>query len=144
MATGQEAQASSGGCLCGAIRYTVRGPLRGIIVCHCGQCRRQHSYLGAFTSAARADVALEGADGVRWFAASARGRRGFCAACGSSLFFEPAGEARLAIAAGSLDQPSGLELIGHEYVVDKADFVRIDDDLPAFAGDFGAEGAEGA
>jgi hypothetical protein len=134
----------AGGCLCGAVRYRVRGPLRGIMVCHCGQCRRQHSYLGAFTSAARADVALEGADRVRWFAASARGRRGFCGTCGSSLFFEPAGEARLAISAGSLDQPSGLELIGHEYVADKADFVRIDDDLPAFAGDFGAEGAEGA
>jgi hypothetical protein len=138
------AEPHAGGCLCGAVRYRVLGPLRGIIVCHCGQCRRQHSYLGAFTSAARADVSLEGADGVRWFAASARGRRGFCAACGSSLFFEPAGEARLAIAAGSLDQPSGLELIGHEYVADKADFVQIDDDLPAFAGDFGAKGPEGA
>jgi len=133
-----------GGCLCGAVRYRVRGPLRGIILCHCGQCRRVHGYLGAYTSAARADVALEGADAVRWFAKSARGRSGFCGVCGSSLFFEPAGEARLAIAAGSLDQPSGLELIGHEYVADKADFVRIDDDLPAFAGDFGAEGAEGA
>ena len=84
MATGQKAQVRSGRCLCGAVRYSVRGPLRGIIVCHCGQCRRQHSYLSAFTSAARADVSLEGADGVRWFAASARGRRGFCAACGSS------------------------------------------------------------
>jgi hypothetical protein len=134
----------AGGCLCGAVRYRVRGPLRGIIVCHCGQCRRQHSYLSAFTSAARDDVVLEGAEAVRWFAPSGRGRRGFCGVCGSSLFFEPAGEARLAIAAGSLDQPSGLELIGHEYVADKADFVRIDDDLPAFAGDFGAEGGEPA
>jgi hypothetical protein len=132
----------AGGCLCGAVRYRVRGPLRGIIVCHCGQCRRWHGYLGASTSAARDDVTLEGADRVRWFATPRRkGRLGFCGACGSSLFFEPAGEARLAIAAGSLDQPSGLELIGHEYVADKADFVRIDDDLPAFAGDFGAGGS---
>jgi hypothetical protein len=142
MATGQKAQVRSGRCLCGAVRYTVRGPLRGIIVCHCGQCRRQHSYLSAFTSAARADVSLEGADGVRWFAASARGRRGFCAACGSSLFFEPAGEARLAIAAGSLDQPSGLEIIGHEYVADQADYERTDQGRPAYPGDFGAQAEE--
>ena len=28
--------------------------------------------------------------------------------------------------------------IGHEYVADKADYVRIDGDLPASAGDFRA------
>jgi hypothetical protein len=135
---------AAGGCLCGAIRYTVRGPLRDVLVCHCGQCRRWHGHLGAYTSAARADIALEGADGLAWFASSERGRRGFCASCGSSLFFEPLGEARLAIAAGSLDQPSGLEVIGHEYVANKADYVRIDDDLPACPGDFRAPAVHGS
>ena len=127
---------ATGGCLCGAVRYTVRGPLRGVILCHCGQCRRVHGHLGAYTSAARAHVTLEGAKALVWFASSERGRRGFCATCGSSLFFEPVGEDRLAIVAGSLDQPSGLEVIGHEYVADKADYVRINDDLPVWAGDF--------
>lgn len=131
---------ATGGCLCGAIRYTVRGALRGVLLCHCGQCRRVHGYLGAYTSAARAHVTLEGAEALVWFASSERGRRGFCATCGSSLFFEPVGEDRLAIAAGSLDQPSGLALIGHEYVADKADYMRIDDDLPASPGDFRPEG----
>jgi hypothetical protein len=132
----------TGGCLCGAVRYSVRGPLRGIIVCHCGQCRRSHGHLSAYTSAARADVMLEGAEALRWFATSARGRCGFCGTCGSSLFFEPAGEPRLAIAAGTLDQPSGLEIIGHEYVADRADYEDTDRDRPAFPGDFRAEGAE--
>jgi hypothetical protein len=138
------AEARTGACLCGAVRYRVRGPLRGIIVCHCGQCRRWHGYLCGSTSAARADVDLEGAHALRWYATSARGRLGFCGTCGSSLFFEPADEARLAIAAGSLDQPSGLAVIGHEYVASRADYDRIDDGLPAFAGDFGEEGAESA
>ena len=132
----QEPVRATGGCLCGRVRYTVRGPLRGIVLCHCGQCRRVHGHVGAYTSAAHADVTLEGADALRWFATSARGRRGFCGTCGSSLFFEPAAEARLAIVAGSLDQPSGLQVIGHEYVLDKADYVRIDDDLPARPGDW--------
>jgi hypothetical protein len=129
---------AGGGCVCGRVRYTVRGPLRGILLCHCGQCRRRHSHLGAYSSAARADIDLEGAEAIVWFASSERGRCGFCGTCGSSLFFEPAGEDRLAIAAGSLDQPSGLEVIGHEYVANKADYVRIDDDLPACAGDWEA------
>jgi hypothetical protein len=127
---------AAGGCLCGAVRYQVRGPLRGIIICHCGQCRRWHGHLGASTSAARADVVLEGGAALVWFASSARGRLGFCGTCGSSLFFEALGGERLAIAAGSVDQPSGLAVIGHEYVADKADYVRIDDDLPACPGDW--------
>ena len=125
---------ASGGCLCGRVRYTVRGPLRGILVCHCGQCRRWHGHLGAYSSAARADIDLEGAAALVWFASSERARRGFCGTCGSSLFFEPLGESRLAIAAGSLDQPTGLEVIGHEYVGDKADYVRLGDATPARAG----------
>jgi len=134
-----QAEAHAGRCLCGAVRYRVHGPLRDIQVCHCGQCRRWHGHLGASTSAARADVTLEDGGALRWYARSPRGRLGFCGVCGSSLFFEPAGEARLAIAAGSLDQPSGLKIMGHEYVADKADYVTIDDGLPAFPGDFGAE-----
>ena len=64
--------------------------------------------------------------------------------CGSSLFFEPAGEDRLAIVAGSLDQPSGLEVMGHEYVADKADYDLIDDGLPTCTGEFRAPATEGA
>ena len=130
---------AAGGCLCGRVRYTVRGPLRGVLVCHCGQCRRVHGYVGAYSSAARADIDLQGDDAIVWFASSERGRRGFCGTCGSSLFFHPAGEDRLAIAAGSLDQPSGLQVIGHEYVANKADYVRIDDGLPVCAGDWEPE-----
>jgi hypothetical protein len=138
----QDQVRATGGCLCGAIRYTVRGPLRGVIICHCGQCRRWHGHLGAYTSAARAHVMLEGSEALVWFASSEHGRRSFCVSCGSSLFCEDIGEERLAIAAGSLDQPSGLEVIGHEYVADKADYVRIDDDLPAASGDFRAPASE--
>jgi hypothetical protein len=70
--TGQQTAARAGGCLCGAVRYQVRGPLRGIALCHCGQCRRWHGYLGAYSSAARADVLVEDGAALVWFASSAR------------------------------------------------------------------------
>ncbi len=37
------ADGGSGSCLCGAVEYEVRGALRDVIVCHCGECRRMFS-----------------------------------------------------------------------------------------------------
>ena len=41
---GTQAVRAAGGCECGAVRYEVRGPLREVIDCHCGQCRRTHGH----------------------------------------------------------------------------------------------------
>ncbi len=41
----------TGGCLCGGVRYQVRGELRGVIACHCSQCRRTSGHHSAMTSA---------------------------------------------------------------------------------------------
>ena len=47
------APTATGRCLCGAVRYELRGELRGILVCHCVECRRYHGTSGAYTSVAR-------------------------------------------------------------------------------------------
>ena len=53
----------TGGCLCGAVKYRLTGPLGDIVHCHCETCRKTHS--SAFSSvAAVADTdfqLLEGA-----------------------------------------------------------------------------------
>ena len=43
-------QMRTGGCLCGAVRYQVRGPLRSVVMCHCSQCRRQTGHVMAATA----------------------------------------------------------------------------------------------
>ena len=40
-------------------------------------------------------------------------RRGFCRHCGSGLFWHRTGALRMAVAAGSLDQPTGLKVVQH-------------------------------
>ncbi|MGO1081292.1 GFA family protein [Inquilinus sp. CA228] len=40
----------TGGCLCGAVRYRVTGPLRPVVACHCSQCRRTSGHVAAFTA----------------------------------------------------------------------------------------------
>lgn len=116
-----------GSCLCGQVRFEVEGGLRPVIACHCRQCRKSSGHHVAATSAPRGGVAISGQ--VTWYASSAQARRGFCATCGSNLFWDGPGE-NLSIMAGSLDQPTGLHLAGHIFCADKGDYYEICDGLP--------------
>ncbi len=122
---------ATGGCLCGAVRYEVRGPLRGVVNCHCGQCRKVHGHVAAYTSAARADLVLIEDRGLKWYASSDFARRGFCGDCGASLFWEPLNQGRISIAAGGIDTPSGLTTLRHIFTAHKGDYYEITDDLEA-------------
>ncbi len=116
-----------GSCLCGAVRYTVTGPLRPVIACHCTQCRKTSGHHVAATSAPRDSVTIEGEP--RWYRSSATARRGFCPTCGSNLFWDGPG-ANLSIMAGTLDGPTGLRLKGHIFCAAKGDYYEIADGLP--------------
>lgn len=120
----------SGGCLCGAVRYEVTGPLRGIVACHCSQCRRTSGHFVAATSAPAAALRLVRADGLAWYRSSEAAERGFCAKCGGNLFWRAIGSADISIMAGMLDTPTGLAMTEHIYVADKSDYYTIDDGLP--------------
>ncbi|CTQ48666.1 GFA family protein [Jannaschia donghaensis] len=119
-----------GSCLCGAIRFTVDGPMRPVIACHCVQCRKVTGNFVAATSAPRGAVAITG--DVTWFASSDIARRGFCGTCGSQMFWDGPG-ANLSIMAGALDGPTGLSLKGHIYCADKPDWYQIADGTPQAA-----------
>ena len=120
---------ATGRCLCGAVSYEVRGDLRDVWNCHCGQCRRTHGNVAAYTSAARADLVLTEDRGLKWYRSSEVARRGFCRNCGASLFWERLGGDRVAVAAGGIDPPSGLKTIRHIFVADKGDYYEIADGL---------------
>jgi hypothetical protein len=119
-----------GGCLCGSVRYEVRGPLRAVIACHCSQCRRTSGHYAAMTSAPSSALRLTRAETLAWYTSSASAERGFCRVCGSNLFWKPAGEGSLSITAGTLDLPTGLAMGEHIFVGDKGDYYAIADDLP--------------
>lgn len=129
-----EGESHGGGCLCGAVRYEVRGALRPVVNCHCGQCRRFHGHHGAYTGASWTDVTIRDGGNLRWYRSSDRARRGFCAVCGSSLFWDKDGRGYLAIAAGSLDQPTGLSTVRHIFTADRGDYYEITDGLEQLPG----------
>lgn len=126
-------QVRTGGCLCGSVRFKVRGNLRDVVACHCGQCRKQSGLYYAATNAP--DEALEITDSgtLTWFSSSDTARRGFCGKCGSALFWKDDSQDSTSIMAGSLDQPTGLRMACHIYVADRGDFYEIGDGLPQYA-----------
>ncbi len=128
------AAAVAGGCLCGAVRFALRGRLRAVVVCHCGQCRRWHGHAGAYTQCDEGDLSLERDRGLAWFRSSAVARRGFCRECGSSLFWRRDGSGRISVAAGTLDGPTGLSAALQIFAADKGDYYDLDPALPSCAG----------
>jgi hypothetical protein len=125
---------ATGRCLCGAVTYEVRGPLRDVILCHCEECRRWSGYLGAFTATRTEHLHIAANEALRWIESpesDRHARRSFCSECGSSLFWQAAGAQRVSIAAGTLDQPTGLRAAAHIYVHQVAEHdVLPDDGLP--------------
>lgn len=117
-----------GSCLCGECVYEVHGPLRNIVACHCTQCRKQTGHFMAATSAQLSDFHLIRAEALRWYRASATAERGFCARCGSTLFWRADGGAEISITAGTLGGPTGLRIEGHIFCADKGDYYSIPDE----------------
>lgn len=78
-----------GTCLCGAVAFAAELPSKWVAHCHCSLCRRAHG--AAFVTWVGMEAArctIDDAQGrLHWFESSAEGRRGFCARCGSTLFF---------------------------------------------------------
>lgn len=137
----------TGGCLCAGVRYRIDGPRRDIILCHCENCRRSHGHLAAYTAVLQTDLELIERETLDWYHDSSPDTyRGFCKRCGSSLFWDARdGQGRISVSAGSLDDSSGLKIIGHVYVSEAGRYYAIEDDLPQFeTGSAGALDGDGS
>jgi hypothetical protein len=99
-----KAEVHTGGCLCGAVRYSVRGDPLHVVRCHCADCRKESG--SAFSVYAHWPVEVFEMTGE---IASYDGR-GFCARCGSRLLdLSDLEGSIIEIRLGSLDDaPFGL------------------------------------
>lgn len=137
--THEASKITSGGCFCGAVRYEVKGPLRGVVNCHCSQCTKLNGIFGSHSKALKSNITITRNGGLSWHKISDIARRGFCRECGSGLFWDHIEQNALGIIAGSLDSPTDLKTIGHIFVQDKSDFYEITDDIQQFKGSSGGK-----
>jgi hypothetical protein len=121
--------ASHGRCLCGGVEFTVNGPLRDVVYCHCKLCRRSSGHFVAATACTVPHLTLTRSGSLQWFESSAQARRGFCNVCGSNLFWQPLSGSHMSIMAGTLDDPTGVKAVSHIHVDSKGDYYTLEDGL---------------
>ena len=90
----------------------------------------------AATAVRREHLVLLHQSELRWVASpgsESEARRGFCGKCGSSLFWDAPARDTVSIAAGTLDEPTGLRVLGHVYVTQAGDYYELPaDGLPRY------------
>jgi hypothetical protein len=108
-------QPLTGGCLCGAIRYSIGAPVAELRACHCRDCQRAsggHGTVGAVVP----QEAFKITQGKprRYSAVADSGRtlhRHFCPDCGSPLYSQREQAPQLIVVrAGTLDDSEGLKI----------------------------------
>ena len=119
----------SGGCLCGAVRYTLRNAPAGFGACHCTICQRISGGINLAFNVEAADIEITGAEAVRTYRSSEWAERSFCGTCGTNLWYRSLGEnAGYSLGLGTLDDKKGM-------VLDREICVETKPDCYALAGD---------
>lgn len=118
----------TGGCYCGGVRYRLEPPLRDVIGCHCSQCRKTSGHFVAMTSVPESQFTLVADETLTWFRSSETARRGFCNRCGGNLFFKPESEARISVAAGTIDGKTGVKMTQHIHLDGQGDYYDLSGD----------------
>jgi hypothetical protein len=99
-------------------------------VCHCVDCLRFHGGPGHYTAVPTCELELVEQRGLKWrhtTSSDADAERGFCAECGSSLFWRAPARETISVTAGTLDGPTGISTSGHIYDAQRADWEHVDD-----------------
>lgn len=126
-----------GSCLCGGVRYQVRGAFEAMAHCHCVECRKA-SGADFATNATVSEADLEWIDGetlLSAFESSPGNLRYFCGRCGSPVMKKVdamPGKVRLRL--GLLEGDPEARPALHVFVGERTPWTEIRDTLPQFEG----------
>lgn len=124
---------TTGGCLCGSVRYEAGGEPRYSLYCHCSMCRRatgQPIVAGVYFAVA--DVHFTEGEAQR-YRSSPHAERGFCGTCGTPIFYHsvmPELSDWICLMLGTLDHPERHPPTDHWNIETALPFALHDDGLP--------------
>jgi hypothetical protein len=123
---------TSGGCLCGGVRFELTEPATAAGYCHCTRCQKRTG--GASSAQARIDGRtfrlLQGEELLKaWRHADGGFEKLFCVECGSHLFSRnPDDRSQMSVRMAAFDGDPGVRPTWRTYVAYAAPWEPIPDD----------------
>ena len=134
-----------GSCLCGGVRFEIDGRLMRSSHCHCGSAKRRMARHSARGRGSRPPIFrfLAGEELVCFYESTPGTHRGFCKVCGSPVLVkfneqarsartDPGAVALCGVALATLDDDPGVRPDAHAFIIDKAPWFAVTDDLPQY------------
>lgn len=103
-------------CLCGAVKFSIDVANPGIGACHCSMCRRWGGGPLLVVNGG-SSIHIDDAAPVTVHASSDWADRGFCAVCGTHLFYRFKAKAQYFVPVGLFDDQTGW-LFDHQIFID--------------------------
>lgn len=124
----------TGGCQCGAVRYSISTATLASYACHCRECQKQSaSAFGMSVPIDKSDFSIKGALGS-WERSADSGavtRCHFCVRCGSRVYHDGSSrKGMVTIKGGSLDNAADLRPAAHIWTISKQDWVVLPQGVP--------------
>ncbi|WP_439498985.1 GFA family protein [Bosea sp. (in: a-proteobacteria)] len=124
----------SGGCLCGAVRFTAVPEKLEMDVCHCRMCRKWSG--GVLMSVSCNELVIEDERALGRYVSSEWAERQFCRECGASLFWRLQGDesGHVAIAFQSFDDVTPFPFVEEIFIDEKPGAYAFAGDRPRKTG----------
>jgi hypothetical protein len=122
----------TGGCLCGAVRYTISDEITSLRACHCLNCQKSSGTGGTVNAVVKNEAfrITKGTPKRYDDAATKSGRtlsRHFCGDCGSPIYSRRNPDAGFVVVrAGTIDDSSGMKITGHIWTSTARSWAYID------------------
>jgi hypothetical protein len=123
--------ARAGHCLCGAVTFTAQSVESTYGACHCEMCQRWAGSALLAVTVKDDQIAWAGGDAIATFQSSDWAERGWCAKCGSGLWYRMTAEGPHK---GAYQVPIGLFDDANGFTMDREIFIDKKPDAFAFAG----------
>ncbi len=108
-----------GACHCGAVRFSIDGPVRDVIVCHCDACQRANGRPWPASAVRREHLTIVDDTALSWVKADVSehdASRASCASCGTYVLWDAPMRETVSFGADLLDDASDLVVARHIWV----------------------------
>ncbi|HEY6962676.1 MAG TPA: GFA family protein [Gaiellaceae bacterium] len=125
----------TGGCLCGAVRFEIVGPLGPASYCHCTRCQRRTGTAASANVRVGGDAlrVTQGEEHVREWTPADGWPKAFCGECGSAVWSRSPDGTVYGLRLGAFDEDPGVRPEYRQFVAYAAPWEPIPDDgLPRF------------